>query len=62
MRCGMENRTLKERLSRYIDAGFPIIYLNTFEEDKVNDIIFDISSGLSEEMMFTRVLDIRMGC
>lgn len=41
----MENRTLKERLSRYIDAGFPIIYLNTFEEDKVNDIIVETGGG-----------------
>ena len=29
----------KQKLSRYIDAGFPIIYINTFEEDKVDRII-----------------------
>ena len=41
----MENRTLKYKLVRYIDAGFPIIYINTFEEDKLDSIIAEISSG-----------------
>lgn len=41
----MEERTLKSKLIRYIDAGFPIIYLNTFEEDKVDDIVSEISLG-----------------
>lgn len=41
----MENRNLKSRLVRYIDAGFPIIYLNTFEEDKVDTIIQEVSCG-----------------
>lgn len=41
----MENKTLKSKLARYIDAGFPIIYINTFEEDKVDNIISEISSG-----------------
>ena len=41
----MENRTLKAKLVRYIDAGFPIIYINTFEEDKVDTIISEIGSG-----------------
>ncbi|WP_186430042.1 AAA family ATPase [Clostridium sp. BSD9I1] len=41
----MEDKTLKSKLVRYIDAGFPIIYLNTFEEDKVDIIIREISSG-----------------
>ena len=40
----MEERTLKSKLARYIDAGFPIIYMNTFEEDKVDDIISEISA------------------
>lgn len=35
----MENYSLKEKLVRYIDAGFPIIYINSFEEDKVNEVI-----------------------
>lgn len=41
----MENRSLKSKLVRYIDAGFPIIYINTFEENKVDNIISEISSG-----------------
>lgn len=41
----MEKRTLKSKLIRYIDAGFPIIYLNTFEEDKVDTIVSEISTG-----------------
>ncbi len=31
--------TLKEKLIRYIDAGFPIIYINGFEENKIDEII-----------------------
>ena len=38
-------RTFKAKLVRYIDAGFPIIYINTFEEDKVDSLIPEISSG-----------------
>lgn len=41
----MEDRTFKAKLARYIDAGFPIIYINTFEEDKVDSLIPEISSG-----------------
>jgi AAA+ superfamily predicted ATPase len=41
----VENKTLRSKLARYIDAGFPIIYLNTFEEDKIDSIIQEISSG-----------------
>lgn len=41
----MEYKTLKSKLVRYIDAGFPIIYLNTFEEDKVDTIIKEVNSG-----------------
>lgn len=41
----MENKTLKSKLARYIDAGFPILYLNTFEEDKVDSIVKDIGKG-----------------
>lgn len=41
----MEDKSLKTKLVRYIDAGFPIIYINTFEEDKVDFIIGEISSG-----------------
>ena len=41
----MENKTVKGKLVRYIDAGFPIIYMNTFEDDKVDEIVLSISSG-----------------
>lgn len=41
----MENKTLKNELARYIDAGFPILYINTFEEAKVDEIIASISYG-----------------
>lgn len=41
----MEDKTLKPKLVRYIDAGFPVIYINTFEEDKVDTIVQEISSG-----------------
>ena len=41
----MEDKTLRSKLVRYIDAGFPIIYINTFEEDKVDAIVTEISSG-----------------
>lgn len=40
----MEDGTFKAKLVRYIDAGFPIIYINTFEEDKVDSLIPEISS------------------
>lgn len=40
----MQN-TLKNKIVRYIDAGFPIIYINSFEEDKVDKIISEISEG-----------------
>lgn len=40
----MENNTLKSKLVRYIDAGFPILYINTFEEDKIDSIISKIAS------------------
>ena len=39
----MADKTLKTKLNRYIDAGFPIIYINTFEESKVDEIIKQVS-------------------
>lgn len=39
----MENIKFKDKLLRYINAGFPIIYINTFEEDKVDITINEIS-------------------
>lgn len=31
---------LKDRIAQYVDAGFPILYLNTFEDVKAQDAIF----------------------
>ena len=41
----MECKTFKSKLARYIDAGFPIIYINTFEEYKVETLISGVSAG-----------------
>ena len=35
----MLDRKLNEKILTYIDAGFPIIYINTFEEDKIDKIL-----------------------
>ena len=35
----MQANNIKENLVRYIDAGFPIIYINSFEENKTDEII-----------------------
>lgn len=40
----MNNTKLKLNLTRYIDAGFPIIYINTFEEEKVDELVASVSS------------------
>lgn len=34
---------LKESLSRYLDAGFPILYINSFEEAKIEETIEEIA-------------------
>ncbi len=34
---------LKENLSRYLDAGFPILYINSFEEAKIEETIKSIA-------------------
>ncbi|MFL0250949.1 AAA family ATPase [Clostridium neuense] len=39
------NYSLREKLIRYIDAGFPIIYINSFEESKVDEVIKYAISG-----------------
>lgn len=35
--------SFKEKLVRYIDAGFPIVYINTFEEAKADRYISDVA-------------------
>ena len=39
------NNKLKFNLTRYVDAGFPIIYINTFEEEKVDELVASIGTG-----------------
>ena len=34
---------LKQNLSRYLDAGFPILYINSFEEAKIEETIKEIA-------------------
>lgn len=34
---------LREHITRYLDAGFPILYINAFEESKVEEIIRSIA-------------------
>lgn len=33
--------TFEDRISRYVDAGFPILYLNTFEDGKAQNAIIN---------------------
>ncbi len=41
----MNNFFLQERLIRYINAGFPILYINSYEEEKVDAIIKAAACG-----------------
>lgn len=41
----MHSKLLKDDLMHYIDAGFPIIYLNTFEEMKADEIIAEVANA-----------------
>lgn len=36
---------LKKKMSRYLDAGFPILYINSFEEEKVDALISSLKGG-----------------
>ena len=38
----MNNLALKDKLQRYLDSGFPIIYINSFEEQKSEKIIKEV--------------------
>ncbi|MDO4721464.1 MAG: hypothetical protein Q4A78_12430 [Peptostreptococcaceae bacterium] len=38
----MQEMNLREKMVHYMDAGFPVLYINTFEEDKVDEILFSI--------------------
>lgn len=36
---------INKALNSYIDSGFPIIYINSFEETKVDGIISSVMGG-----------------
>ena len=36
---------INTELSSYVDSGFPIIYINSFEESKVDGIISSVIGG-----------------
>jgi SpoVK/Ycf46/Vps4 family AAA+-type ATPase len=44
----MKNQ-LKDKIMNYIYAGFPILYINTFEDDKIDKLILDVSHTLQRE-------------
>lgn len=37
---------MKEKLQQYMDAGFPLIYVDTFEEDKATRLIVSAAGGM----------------
>lgn len=41
----MQSLKMKEKLNHYMDAGFPIIYINTFEETKADGIIAEVAKS-----------------
>lgn len=44
----MEDNSLKAKLRRYLNAGFPIIYINTYEEDKIDGILRAVKARKKE--------------
>lgn len=44
-RIRMEKKTLKEKLGSYIDAHYPIIYMNTVEDDKLDNVINQVKKN-----------------
>lgn len=41
----MMNYSLQDKLIRYMDAGFPVIYINSFEENKIDEVIQSTACG-----------------
>ena len=41
-------KTLKDRLILYLDSGFPILYLETFEEEKAETLVREVA-GISPD-------------
>lgn len=46
----MEKVSMPERIKQYFDAGFPILYLNTFEELNGLEMIFDAAKGINRQV------------
>ncbi len=46
----MEKIPMPEKIKRYLDAGFPILYFNTFEELNGLETIFDATKGLNRQV------------
>lgn len=38
-------KNLKNTISQYIDAGFPILYINSFEDDKIDGILGELAEN-----------------
>lgn len=47
----MKVNNIKERLNKYIDAGFPIIYVNTYEEGKADKFIADVKKDTNRKVV-----------
>lgn len=43
--------TVSKNLDRYIDAGFPILYINTFEESKAEKVIESIAAARRSKVL-----------
>jgi AAA+ superfamily predicted ATPase len=47
----MQALELKSKLSHYIDAGFPIIYIDTFDEIKADKIISNVAKSVEKTIV-----------
>ena len=45
-----EKKTIKENLQTYIYAGLPILYIDTFEDDRAEKIIYDLAKKNGREV------------
>lgn len=47
----MEKKTIKEKLEHYLDAGLPILYIDTFEDDRAEKVVYDIAEKNRREVL-----------
>lgn len=47
----MNKKSMTNKITHYMDAGFPIIYINTFEEMKADDLIVDVSVAVGRGVL-----------